>query len=323
LIDERKLHCEMPLRVSIDYGAARFVNQEKNLIKKQIHIAIGSTTSQPGAVAENLRQIAEFAAQAGRDGEDLLLTPELSASGYGPYPEVLATAERSGEGPIFQALAGMARENGVVVCAGFVEAFCDKRYLAHYAVYPDGQFIIQRKHRVMLTELPLNSSGELIPPDPARPSDDPADPGQPRVSQFSFFEVKGVRCAFAICADSGITGLDDLLEKEAVEVLLVPTGAGGERKDRVTTEEMKTPEGRAKYLHWLERVFFPGKSVGTCIERRRAMAAVNLCGFDGRKHHHIGHGMIITPMGEVPALIHGLPNLDRQRPMYAHAVIDL
>jgi len=293
------------------------------MIKKQIHIAIGSSTSQPGAVAENLRQIAEFAAQAGRDGADLLLTPELSASGYGPYPEVLATAERSGEGPIFQALAVMARENGVVVCAGFVEAFCDKRYLAHYAVYPDGQFIIQRKHRVMLTELPLNSSGELIPPDPARPSDDPADPGQPRVSQFSFFEVKGVRCAIAICADSGITGLDDLLEKEAVEVLLVPTGAGGERKDRVTTEEMKTPEGRAKYLHWLERVFFPGASVVTCIERRRAMAAVNLCGFDGRKHHHIGHGMIITPMGEVLALIHGLPNLDRQRPMYAHAVIDL
>ena len=293
------------------------------MIKKQIHIAIGSTTSQPGAVAENLRQIAEFAAQAGCDGADLLLTPELSASGYGPYPEVLATAEPAGNGPIFQALAVMARENGVVVCAGFVEACGDKRYLAHYAVYPDGRFIVQRKNRVMLTERPLDPSGELIPPDPARPSGDPADPGQPRVPQFSFFEIKGARCAIAICADSGITGLDDLLEQEGVEVLLVPTGAGGERKDRVTTEEMKTPEGRAKYLHWLERVFFPGASVVTCIERRRAMAAVNLCGYDGKKHHHIGHGMIITPMGEVPALIHGLPNLDRQRPMYAHAVIDL
>ena len=161
------------------------------MIKKQIHIAIGSTTSQPGAVAENLRQIAEFAAQAGRDGADLLLTPELSASGYGPYPEVLATAERSGEGAIFQALAVMARENGVVVCAGFVEACGDKRYLAHYAVYPDGRFIVQRKNRVMLTERPLDPSGELIPPDPARPSGDPADSGQPRVPQFSFFEVKG------------------------------------------------------------------------------------------------------------------------------------
>lgn len=290
---------------------------------KQIHIAIGSTTSKPGAVADNLRQIAEFARQAGRDGADLLLTPELSASGYGPYPEVLATAEPAGNGPIFQALAGMAQESRVVVCAGFVEACGDKRYLAHYAVYPDGRFIVQRKNRVMLTELPLDPSGELIPPDPAKPSGDPADPGQPRVPQFSFFEVKGARCAIAICADSGINGLDDLLEQEGVEVLLVPTGAGGERKDRVTTEEMKTPEGRAKYLHWLERVFFPGKSVITCIERRRVLATVNLCGFDGGKHHHIGHGMIITPMGEVPVLIHGLPNLDRQRPMYAHAAIDL
>lgn len=290
---------------------------------KSLHIAIGSTTSKPGAVADNLRQIAEFAAQAGRDGADLLLTPELSASGYGPYPEVLATAEPAGNGPVFQALVGMTRKSGVVVCAGFVEACGDKRYLAHYIVYPDGRFVVQRKNRVMLTERPLDPSGELIPPDPAHPSGDPADPGQPRQPQFSFFEVKGARCVVAICADSGIPGLDDLLEKAGVEVLLVPTGAGGERKDRVTTEELRTEAGRQKYLHWLERVFFPGASVVTCIERRRALGAVNLCGYDGKKHYHLGHGMIITPMGEVPALIHGLPNLDCQRPMYTHAVVDL
>jgi predicted amidohydrolase len=163
----------------------------------------------------------------------------------------------------------------------------------------------------------------LIPPDPAHPSGDPADPGQPRHPHFNFFEVKGARCAVAICADSGIPGLDDLLEQAGVEVLLVPTGAGGERKDRVTTEELRTEAGRQKYLQWLERVFFPGASVITCLERRRAMAAVNLCGYDGKKHYHLGHGMIITPMGEVPALIHGLPNLDCQRPMYTHAVVNL
>ena len=290
---------------------------------KLIHIAIASTTSKPGAVAENLRQITEFAVQAGHDGANLLLTPELSASGYGPYPEVLATAEPAGNGQIFQALAGMARKSGVVVCAGFVEACGDKRYLSHYIVYPDGRFIVQRKNRVMLTERPLDPSGELIPPDPAHPSGDTSDPGQPRHPHFNFFEVKGARCAVAICADSGIPGLDDLLEKAGVEVLLVPTGAGGERKDRVTTEELRTEAGRQKYLHWLERVFFPGASVTTCIEHHRALAAVNLCGYDGKKHYHHGHGMIITPMGEVPALIHGLPNLDCQRPMYTHAVIDL
>jgi len=290
---------------------------------KPLHIAIASTTSKPGAVADNLRQIVGFAEQAGRDGADLLLTPELSASGYGPYPEVLATAEPAGEGPIFDALTRISRASGVVVCAGFVEACGDKCHLAHYAVFPDGRFVVQRKHRVMLTERPLDPAGELIPSDSTNPSNDPADPGQPRCPQFSFFEVKGVRCAIAICSDSGITGLDDLLEEEGVEVLLVPVGAGGDRKDRVDTGEMKTAAGRQKYLHWLERVFFPGKSVIDCIERRRALVAVNLCGYDGRKHHHLGHGMIITPMGEVPAFFHGLPNLDRQRPMYAHAVVDM
>jgi hypothetical protein len=52
------------------------------------------------------------------------------------------------------------------------------------------------------------------------------------------------------------------------------------------------------------------------------LAAVNLCGYDGRQFAHLGHGSIVTPMGEVPALIHGLPNLDRQRPLYTHAVVD-
>ena len=123
----------------------------------------------------------------------------------------------------------------------------------------------------------------------------------------------------AICADSGIIGLDDLLDRQGVELLLLPTGAGGERKDRVTTEELRTEVGRRKYLQWLERVFFPGSAVSDCLRYRRALAAVNLCGHDGQRYYHIGHGSIITPMGEVPALIHGLPNLDRQRPMYTHA----
>ena len=290
---------------------------------RPIHIAIASTTSRPGAVAGNLRQIADFAAQAGCDGADLLLTPELSASGYGSYPEVIATAEPAGSGPVFHELAKIAQTNRLVVCAGFVEASGDKRYLAHYIVYPDGNFVVQRKNRVMLTERPLDPSGELIPPDPGHPSEDPADSGQPRIPQFTVFEIKGVKCALSICADCGIAGLDDLLSELGVEFLLVPTGAGGQRKDRVITGELRTEEGRQKYLSILEKVFFPGASVIACIKYRRALAAVNLCGYDGQRHYHVGHGSIITPMGEVAALIHGLPNLDRQRPMYTHAIVDM
>ena len=82
------------------------------------------------------------------------------------------------------------------------------------------------------------------------------------------------------------------------------------------------PPGRENYARVLETVFFPGASIADCIARRRALLAVNLCGYDGQRHHHVGHGMIINAMGEVPGFFHGIPNLDRQRPMYAHAEVD-
>ena len=139
----------------------------------RIHVAIGSTTSKLGDVRGNLRQIAAFARQAAADGADLLLTPEMSASGYGPYPEVLATAEPAGDGPIYRKLAALAKSTGVVLLAGFVEAADTKRYLA-----------------------PLDPSGELMPPDyKNNPPKDPADPGQPVNPQFTYFDIKGVRCA--------------------------------------------------------------------------------------------------------------------------------
>lgn len=292
---------------------------------KPFHIAIASTMSKPADVSGNLSQIAEFAKRAGKDGADVLVTPEMSASGYGPYPDVIETAELAGKGPIYLGLAAMAKESGVVVTAGFVEKADAKRHLSHYIVYPDGNFVVQRKHRVTLAERPLDPGVELIPPDYVNaPPADPADPGQPKTLNFKTFEVKGVRCAMVICMDGGIPSLFDRLRELGVECILLAAGAGGRREDRVTSEELRTEAGRDKYAKWLEMTFFPGKStVADCIRTGMALAAVNMCGYDGRKQYHMGHGTITTPMGEVPALIHGLPNLDRQRAMYAHAEIDL
>lgn len=282
-----------------------------------IHIAIGSTTSMPGQVEHNMGQIAEFARRAAANGVDLLLTPEMSASGYGGYPEVLATAEAAGSGPIYHALAQTAAETGVVVAAGFVEQLKSRPLIAHYVVYPDGQFVVQRKHRVTETEMPL------APVVPFAPDKQNQQPRQPVKKQFAFFDVKGVRCVVSICADAGITDINQYFYENGVELLLGPTGAGGKREDRVTTADLQTEEGREKYLKILETVFSPGQGATDCIKYRRALAAVNMCGYDGQNHHHAGHGMIINPMGEVEGFFHGIPNLDRQRPMYAEAVIDL
>jgi len=287
---------------------------------KPIHIALGSTTSKPGDVSGNLQQIARFARQAASDHADLLLTPEMSASGYGSYPEVLATAEVAGDGPIYRTLAGIARMTGVVICAGFVEQSAAKRYLAHYIVYPDDRFLVQRKHRVTPAERPLDTLLPLV----HRDANDYI--GQPLGGlQFQCFDVRGVRCAITICADSGIDNLQDVLAEHGVELQLNPAGAGGRREDRVVTADLYTEEGREKYARLLEMVFFPvpTTSISTCLKYGRALAAVNQCGHDGREMYHLGHGFIVTPMGEVAAVMHGIPNIDRMRPMYAHAQIDL
>jgi len=283
---------------------------------REIHIAIASTTSLPAALDHNLGQITGFARRAAETGCALLLTPEMSASGYGGYPEVIATAEPAGCGPIHERLAAAATETGVVVCAGFVEAMEEKRFISHYAVWPGGRFIVQRKHRATPRERPLQPFLPLLP------EADPAEPGQPETVAMEPFEVGGVRCAIFICADHGLAQRKALLAGHGVDLMLLPVGAGGLREDRVCTEELATAAGRDRYYSLLQRVFFPGESVLECLENGRAIAAVNLTGHDGRDHYHIGHGSIINRWGEVPGFFHGIPNLDRQRPMFAHARLD-
>jgi len=287
-------------------------------MSKIIHVAIGSTMSKPGDVSGNLHQIKDFALMAKRDGADLLLTPEMSVTGYGGYPEVVATAERAGEGPVYKALAGYAADSGAVICAGFVEADGDKRYLAHYIIYPNGQYLVQRKHRVTRTDRPLDAPVELAPESDGDTLGQPVDP------QFNYFKVKNVKCGLVICADTGIPNLSEKFAADGVDLMLVPTGGGGKREECFTDAELATEEGREGYLRILgKQLFFPGKGITDCIKYGRGLAAVNMCGFDGHELYHRGHGMIINAVGEVAGFFHGLPNLDRQRPMYAHATIDL
>lgn len=266
-----------------------------------IHLAIGSTTSLPGRVEANLRQINEFALRAADDGAHLLLTPEMSATGYGPHPEVLSASEVAGDGPIYNRLAHIAQTAGIVVCAGFAESVGDKKFIAHYAIYPDGNFIVQRKHYVTPSEYEVFS-----PYIPAIVDDE-----EFAHCEFAFqpFDVGGVCCAIAICADMGTKNLHGILDRHGVRVLLSPTGAGGTRDNRVTSQDLRTTAGREQYYSVLQTIFMPGHALMDCITYRRALAAVNLCGYDGYKFYHAGHGSIINPMGEVVGFFHGIPNL--------------
>lgn len=279
---------------------------------RKLDIAIGSTCSVPGNVIGNLNQISAMADKAQANGCDLLLTPELSVTGYGGYDIVLACAERAGNGVIYQGLAQIAQRNKLVVLAGFVEQEGEQKYIAHYAVFPDGRFVAQRKHRVTPNESPLCPSVGLY-------YDETEDIGHvPEGSEkFLFFSIRGVRCAMVICADFGIRHLNRILHENRIELLLLPTAAGGCRESIVKDKDLETDAGIMKYYDAIRDACFPSVGFLDCIRCRRALVAVNMCGFDGTALYHGGSGFIISPHGVIEAMLPGILNLDRQKPMFA------
>ena len=289
------------------------------MVEQSLNIALGSTFCRIADVDHNLAQIAAFANQASQAAAHILLTPELSVTGYGPYPEVVALAETPGEGPIYEGLVLIAKRTGIVIAAGFVEAHHHGPGISHYVVFPDGDFFVQRKYRVTQFESPLVSALATYPRGEAVP-----EKLDFRALSFPTFKIRGIRCALAICADCGIEALHDHLDTLGVRVLFAPTGAGGDVKDRVRTSDLLSAEGREKYRRALEKTFFPpAKSVFDSILHRRVVAAVNQTGWDGRECAHIGDGSIISPRGEMPLLICGVPNLDFQRPAFGVGSIPL
>jgi len=287
--------------------------------EEYIGIALGSTYCRIGDLEYNLAQIGEFAEQARRAGSHVLLTPELSATGYGPYPKVLNLAEKAGEGAVYEGLAKIVKKTGVVVAAGFTERHDHGAGISHYVVFPGGSFVVQRKYRVTPFENPLVSRF------PTHPQGvDVPEKLDFATMKFPTFEIQGLTCGLAICADACIENLQECFDTLGVRVMLGPSGAGGDVNERVRSADLLTPEGREKYKRALDKHFFPStQCILDCVSRRRALAAVNQSGWDERKCSHIGDGAVIAPTGEMPVFIYGIPNLDYQRPAFGAGRIPL
>ena len=284
---------------------------------RSIRVAIGSTCSLPGQWEHNIEQIAQLAKRARINDCQLLLTPEMSATGYGGYEEVIALAEPQGKGPIFASLKQIAKSTGVILCAGYVERFRERNHIAHYAVFPDGSYISQRKHRATPAEHPLQPGVELY-------YDGSEEIGQvkPTDIHFELFEVQGVRCAIVVCADLGIAQLPDKLRQLEVDLMLLPVGAGGKREDRVSLQELTTPQGIAKYQQFLTQSSLPQAGAIECLQYHRATVAVNMHGFDGKERYHGGSGSIVSAQGQIKAYTPGTPIIELQKPEFVYAELE-
>ena len=133
-----------------------------------------------GTVAENLKAIAAAARRAADAGCRILVTPEMSATGYNIGTEIAARAE-SADGPIFQAVRNIARDNGIAVVYGYPEVAEGKPYNSVQVVDRDGAALANYRK----THL-YGFDREFF------------TPGADWVAQF---ELDGVTCGLLICYD--------------------------------------------------------------------------------------------------------------------------
>lgn len=132
-----------------------------------------------GEIEENLAEVLE---EVESEDFDLLVLPELFASGYlfENRGEARSLGSEAGKGEIFESLARLAKEKKGVIVYGFPEIAGEKLFNSSAAVFPDGTFRVYRKIHLFNTEKDIF---------------DPGDGG------FSVFEFDGVRLGMMICFD--------------------------------------------------------------------------------------------------------------------------
>ncbi len=105
--------------------------------------------------------------------------------------------------------------------------------------------------------------------------------------------------------------------------MLLPTGAGGKREDRISQTELTEPEGMTRLAKMLSAPAVDPEMALDCIRFRRATAAVNMGGWDGQRFWHGGSGSIVGPSGDILAIAPGVPVIERARPVFAWADVEL
>lgn len=139
---------------------------------ERLRIAAASVASRPGDTKGNLGRIEAVCGQAARQGAQLVLTPELSLTGFVPnHPagdhaawlrEALAGARRIAErldGGALDGLASVAARTGVMIAAGLLEDAGNLLFNSTVLVDAGGVLGVFRKMHVPMFEMPFYNGG--------------------------------------------------------------------------------------------------------------------------------------------------------------------
>ena len=175
-------------------------------MSRRFRLAVGQSPAELATPRERLNWLSE-ALPGINEETDLLLLPELFATGYNIGDQVCARAEPA-DGPVAKEIAAMAKARGVAIHYGFAELNGDKIYNAAQCIGPDGEKL--GAHRKL-----------AIPPGFEQ---DHFTPGH----GCKLFTYRGFRIATLICYDAEFPETVRHVATLGAELVLVPTALGAQ-----------------------------------------------------------------------------------------------
>jgi len=169
-----------------------------------MRVALFQGPAVAGGVAANIEAIAGAAERAADRGAEVLLTPEMSATGYN-IGALSAQRAEPRDGPIFDAVAAIARHVGLAVLYGYPERAEGGVFNAVNVVDPDGSLLAHYRKTHLFGDLDRGLFA----------------PGDDLLAQF---ELAGLTCGLAICYDMEFPEVARAHADAGTDVLLAPTG---------------------------------------------------------------------------------------------------
>ncbi|MGN6721631.1 MAG: carbon-nitrogen hydrolase family protein [Marmoricola sp.] len=168
-----------------------------------MRVAVYQGPEGSNSVEENLAALESAVAKAAAQGAQLLITPEMSASGYNVDDGYASSAE-STDGPIEHRLAEAARQHGIALIYGYPEREGDALYNTAAVLGADGTEIARYRKTHLFGDFETKHF---------TPADD-------LVVQF---DLNGIRCGVVVCYDVEFPEVVRAHAGAGTQLLLVPT----------------------------------------------------------------------------------------------------
>lgn len=168
-----------------------------------MRVAVVQFACVPGDIAENTARAVKLIDQAGSDGAELVVLPELADVGY-VMPEVGRVAETLSASSFLAGISEAAERAGIVVVSGMAER--SGSHIYNSVVVTEGPGSVLASYRKVHLFRPGKEDTVLTPGD-----------------CLSVFELRGFRASISVCFDLRFPSMYRTLARRGVELFLIPS----------------------------------------------------------------------------------------------------